>query len=227
MDTENQAQLPSQDSNTNPLRTKETGWRDVEAGDANQPIPDNAGPDDWTIELRYLPIADYGHAFLALRDRNGNVQRELHALSRSRNATNELLAFGPDGSRLSGVQTDRPLFDGPGDSSRTKLISNVYSGSHDDAQAKWQSALQAAAQMNSKDLDYKSFDLSYPMGTNGGQIQNSNSGNYTFGKFAHLDLATELRNKGMERTFPGFGRDLLDPTYQPYVAPEFPPKNNR
>lgn len=174
----------------------------------------------------YLPIAGYGHAFLVLRDRNDDLQRELHALSRSRN-TGKLLTFGADGSRLSGVQTDRPYFDAPGEPPRTKLISKVYSGSYDNVQGKWQSAVQAAAQMNSKDFDYKSVDPSYPMGTDGGQIQNSNSGNYPFGKFAHLDLGTELRNRGMERTFPGFGRDLLDPTYRPYVAPEFPPKNNR
>ncbi len=70
-------------------------------------------PNDWHIEMRYLPIAHRGHAFLALVDPNGNVQRELHGLARSRN-TDNLVALGMDGAHLVGVQSPRPLFDEPG-----------------------------------------------------------------------------------------------------------------
>ena len=70
-------------------------------------------PNDWHIEMRYLPIAHRCHAFLALVDPNGNVQRELHGLARSRN-TDNLVALGMDGAHLVGVQSPRPLFDEPG-----------------------------------------------------------------------------------------------------------------
>ncbi len=73
--------------------------------------------------------------------------------------------------------------------------------------------------MNAKNLDYKAHDISYELGTDGGQIQNSNSANFSFGKPMHLDLSTAIRNKGLERVLPGWARDVLDPTYQPYVAP--------
>ena len=71
-------------------------------------------------------------------------------------------------------------------------------------------------------MDYKAYDPAYALRTEGGEIQNSNSANFTFGKPMHLDLSTELRNNGIYRMFPGFGRDLNDPTYKPYVAPTFP-----
>src|SRR5476651_2484686 len=50
-------------------------------------------PNDWHIEMRYLPLAHRGHAFLALVDPKGKVQREMHGLARSRN-TGELVALG-------------------------------------------------------------------------------------------------------------------------------------
>jgi hypothetical protein len=34
-----------------------------------------------------------------------------------------------------------------------------------------------------------------------------------------LDADAALRQRGMEQVFPGWGRDLLDPRYKPYVAP--------
>jgi len=130
------------------------------------------------------------------------------------------MTVGIDGSQLVGVQppSDR-YFRG-----RTHLVSTVYSGPFDDVvRGKWRSGVQAAADMNQKNLDYKADDLTYEAGGDGGEIQNSNSANFTYGKTMHLDLGSELRNKGIYRLFPGWGRDLLDPTYRPYVAPPFPP----
>ena len=176
-------------------------------------------PNDWPIEMRYLPIAHRGHAYLALIDPSGKVQRELHGLARSRSADN-LVALGMDGAHLVGVQSPRPLFDPTEGPPRTISLGTVYSGSYDDTvRGKWRTGLQAAVDMNAKNLDYKAHDVSYELGTNGGQIQNSNSANFTFGKPMHLDLSTAIRNKGLERVFPGWGRDVLDQSYQPYVAP--------
>ena len=231
MDTENQTSptpLAGRSQDMTSFRTPSGDYRDVEPEDANRPVPEQPGPNSWSIEMRYLPLAGYGHAFLVVRDPAGKIQRELHGHSRSRNNPGELLPLGSDGSRLSGVQTDRPYFDSPDGPPTTKLISTVYSGPYDDVVlGKWRSGLQAAADMNGKNLDYKSMDPGYLFGGDGGQIQNSNSGNYTFGKFMHLDLDSTLRNAGLHRTFPGWGRDLLDPTYRPYVAPPTFPTDNR
>lgn len=196
--------------------------RNVAMGDLGELPADAAGPNDWRIELRYLPVAHRAHAFLSLVDRSNNVQRELHGLSRSRN-TNELIAMGSDGSNLVAVQpkSDRHF------RGRTIPISTVYSGSYDDVIDKWRSGLQAAIEMNQKNLDYKADDITYELGGSGGEIQNSNSANYSIGKAMHLDLASEIRGRGLERKFPGFGRDILDPAYKPYVTPQFPPNENR
>lgn len=37
-----------------------------------------------------------------------------------------------------------------------------------------------------------------------------------------LDLDSAARDAGIERKFPGSGRDILDPAYDRYVAPQFP-----
>jgi hypothetical protein len=176
-------------------------------------------PGDWHIEMRYLPIVHRGHAFLALVDPDGKVQRELHGLARSRN-TGRLVALGMDGAHLVGVQSPRPLFDADDKPLNTVSLGTVYTGSYDDAvRGKWRIGLQAGVDLNAKNLDYKAHDVSYEFGTNGGEIQNSNSANFTFGKPMHLDLSTAIRDKDLERTFPGWGKDVLDPTYRPYVAP--------
>jgi hypothetical protein len=179
-------------------------------------------PGNWRIELHYLPIADRGHAFLKLVDPNGNTVRELHGLSRSRN-DGHLMAVGTDGSYLVGVQPrSDQYFQG-----RTTPISTVANGSYSDVvRGKWRSGLQAAADMNAKNFDYKGYDPAYMLGGDGGQIQNSNLANYVFGKQMHLDFDSAIRGAGLDRTFPGRGRDLLDPTYKPYVAPPLFPPNN-
>jgi hypothetical protein len=197
------------------------GPSNVEQKDLDQ-LPKER-PGDWHIEM-HLPIADRGHAFLRLVDLSGDVQRELHGLARSRN-TGQLVAMGRDGAHLVGVQSPGPYFDDPSQPARTIPITRVYSGDYDDVvRGKWRTGLQAAVDMNRKNLDYKGDDLSYEGGTNGGEIQNSNSANFSFGKPMHLDLSTAIRNKGLDRVFPGWGRDVFDPTYRPYVAPPmFPP----
>jgi hypothetical protein len=181
-------------------------------------------PGNWRIELHYLPIADRGHAFLKLVDPSGNTVRELHGLSRSR-IDGHLMPIGTDGSYLLGVQPQKNFMGGA-----TKFISTVANGSYGDVvRGKWRSGLQAAEEMNAKNYDYKGYDPSYGLGGEGGQIQNSNSANYTFGKFMHLDLEPAIRGAGLERTLPGRGRDLLDPDYsldRRYVAPPLFPPNN-
>jgi len=73
----------------------------------------------------------------------------------------------------------------------------------------WSRGAQAGAAINAKKFDYKAHDLSYELGTNGGQIQNSNSVAFTLGKAMGLDLSRALQDKGMTRTFSGWDRDLL------------------
>ena len=78
-----------------------------------------------------------------------------------------------------------------------------------------------------RNFDYKADDLSYEiLGGKGGQIQNSNSAAYTYGKAMgpDIDLDSAVRDAGIERRLPGWGRDILDPKYDRYVAPPiFPP----
>lgn len=83
----------------------------------------------------------------------------------------------------------------------------------------WERGAQAGIGIDDKKFDYKSHDPSYELGTDGGQIQNSNSVAFTLGKVMGLDLDRVLREKGMTRTFSGWGRDLLDSKYERYVAP--------
>lgn len=188
----------------------------TDRNDAEIMYPNQQG--GWRIELRYLPIAHRGHAFLALVNDRGEVERELHGLARSRNPskdelrTGEAVKMGMDGSELF-------VADGKGKRMDGKVIAAVASGSPEELQRIWSRGASARAAINSRNFDYKAHDLSYELGTDGGQIQNSNSVAFTLGKAMGLDLDRALRDAGMTRTFSGWGRDLLNPKYERYVAP--------
>ncbi len=168
----------------------------------------------WRIELRYLPILHRGHAFLALVDPNGRSQRQLHGLSESRN-TAEIQAFGQDGSKLE-AGSDHEFRIGE----QTPKIADVAHGSYDEVvRGKWARGLRAANEITDRDFDYKGHDPSYELGSDGGQIQNSNSVAYTLGRAMGLDLDGAIRDAGMERRFSGWNRNLLDTDYRRYVAP--------
>lgn len=180
----------------------------TDRNDAETMYPNQGG---WRIELRYKSIAHRGHAFLALVNDQGEVERELHGLSRSRN-TGEQVAMGMDGSELF-------VADGAGQRMDGKVIATVASGSPEELWRLWSRGARAGAAVNTRNYDYKAHDPSYELGTDGGQIQNSNFVAFTLGKAMGLDLDRVLKEKGMTRTFSGWGRDLLDPKYERYVAP--------
>jgi hypothetical protein len=145
---------------------------------------------------------------------------QLHGLPKSKN-TGKILTMGSDdSSTLAGV-SDRSM-----SPAETRKIADVAVGNYEDVvRGKWARGLKVADAINSRNLDYKADDGSYELlGSNGGQIQNSNSAAYPYGKGMDLDLDGALKDAGIERRFPGWGRDLLDPSYKPYVAPPtFPP----
>lgn len=174
--------------------------------------PNQQTTKDWKIELRYLPIAHRGHAFLALVDQDGKVVHELHGLAKSKH-TGELMDMGMDDADLVATQ-DRRM-----DEKKTKPISIAASGSREEMERLWARGATTAEAINGQKFDYKAHDLSYELGTDGGQIQNSNSVAFTLGKAMGLDLSRALQEKGMTRTFSGWDRDLLDPKYKRYVAP--------
>lgn len=180
--------------------------------------PPNGLPADlhgaWRIELRYLPIGPRGHAFLTLVDPEGNDAGQLHGLAVSRN-TGKVVPLGVDGAKLQAFK-DREM---PRD--KTVKVGDLAAGTYDEiVRGKWAKGLQAADEINKRDFDYKGDDLSYEiLGGNGGQIQNSNSVAHTLGKAMDLDLNSTARDAGVERKFPGSGRDILDPNYDRYVAP--------
>ncbi len=173
--------------------------------------PNQQATKDWKIELKYLPIAHRGHAFLALVDHDGKVVRELHGLARSKH-TGQITEMGMDGSDLVAKDYKGPRYGG-------KSISTVGSGSREKMERLWTRGATTAEAINGQKFDYKAHDPSYELGTDGGEIQNSNSVAFTLGKAMGLDLSRALRDEGMTRTFSGWDRDLLDPKYRRYVAP--------
>lgn len=185
------------------------------------PSQTGAAPGTARIELHYLPIAHRGHAFLRFVDSNGETMGELHGLGQSKN-TGKIMRMGMDGADLVVRHEDGKRFP----ATNTQLIAAVASGSDDKMAKLWAQGQQAADEINSRKFDYKASDLSYEAGTDGGQIQNSNSVAFTLGHAMNLDLDGAVRAAGMARRFPGWARDLLDPKYDRYVAPpDFPVTN--
>ncbi|MDP1753156.1 MAG: hypothetical protein Q8L22_27185 [Reyranella sp.] len=183
------------------------------------PAQNRDAPGTARIELHYLPIAHRGHAFLRFVDSSGKTVGELHGLGQSKN-TGKIMEMGMDGADLVVEHNDKERFDG------TQPISTVASGSDDKMAKLWARGQKAADDINSKKFDYKTSDLSYEAGTDGGQIQNSNSVAFTLGRAMNLDLDGAVRAAGVARRFPGWARDLLDPRYDRYVAPpDFPVTN--
>ncbi len=178
----------------------------------------DSAPGSWRIELKYLPIAHRGHAFLALVDDNGDVVRELHGLAQSKH-TGKVVEMGMDGSDLVAQGNEKSRFGG-------RKISEVGSGSREEMEKMWDRGAQAAEAINGQKFDYKAHDPAYELGTEGGEIQNSNSVAFTLGKAMGLDLSAALEAKGMTRTFSGWDRDLLDPRYKRYAAPPMFPVTN-
>lgn len=171
--------------------------------------PNPQATKDWKIELRYSPIFHRGHAFLALVDDRGETARELHGLARSKH-TGQLVPMGMDDADLEVEDYERkPGADRGRLNGKISDIATVASGSKDEMEKTWSRGAQAGAAINAKKFDYKAHDLSYELGTNGGQIQNSNSVAFTLGKAMGLDLSRALQDKGMTRTFSGWDRDLL------------------
>lgn len=172
----------------------------------------------WRIELKSHPILHRGHAFLALVDGNDRIVGELHGLSHSKH-TGEPMMAGMDGPDLRGVAT------GPGEGSpiggNKVLLGELRAGSKDEIERIWAKGVAAASAITETKFDYKAHDPSYELGTDGGQIQNSNSVAYTvtkaMGLAADADRVLQGQNEG--RRFSGWNRDLLDPKYKRYVAP--------
>lgn len=175
---------------------------------------------NWRIELRYKPIAHRGHAFLALVDKDNKTVSELHGLSFSRH-TGKQMMVGMDGDNLEGrVSSGTSPMGG-----EKRLVGEVFSGSKEEAEQFWAKGTSAVKAINEKKFNYKAHDPSFELGTDGGQIQNSNAYVYTVGKDMGFDLDRVIENAKTDdpdisaRRFPGWGRDLLDPRYERYVAP--------
>lgn len=168
---------------------------------------------DWQIELRQRPIGHRGHAFLALVHK-GEIVSELHGFGHSRH-TERRQMLATDGAHLQGTES---FPDTLGD---TKSIGVVKAGSKGEIEKIWAKGAAAASAITKGDFDYKAHDPSYELGTDGGQIQNSNSVAYTIAKAMGVEAAADrvLQEQDESRRFSGWKRDLLDPKYKRYVAP--------
>lgn len=168
---------------------------------------------DWKIELRQKPIAHRGHAFLALVHK-GEVVSELHGFGHSRH-TDEQQMLATDGAHLRGTESH------PDTLRDTKSIGVVKAGSKEEIGKLWAKGASAASAITQGNFDYKAHDPSYELGTDGGQIQNSNSVAYTVAKAMGLAAEADrlLQEQNESRRFSGWNRDLLDPKYKRYAAP--------
>jgi len=87
---------------------------------------------------------------------------------------------GMDGADLRGVPT------GPGEPSpiggEKILLGELRRGSKEEIERIWANGVAAANAITENRFDYKAHDPSYEAGTDGGQIQNSNSVAYTISK---------------------------------------------
>jgi hypothetical protein len=187
----------------------------------------------WRIELRHYPIGHRSHALLTLVDPSGDVRGELHGLAFSRSGRVRLpdepepsMAMGIDGSRLGGR-----AFRGKSDmGAKSEKVGDVAYGAYDDiVRGKWARGQQTADEIDRRNFDYKGDDISYEtIGGKGGQIQNSNSAAYTYGKAMDLDLDSIVKDAGIERRLPGWGRNILGQGYDRYIAPpQFPTENRQ
>lgn len=189
-------------------------------GEEQNPTPGTA-----RIELWYWPIAYHGHAFLRLINEGGQIE-ELHGYPASRNADARPTPDGKpergvvDGSRLI-VWHEAHTSANESKYENSRRVAAVASGSANEIAKIWQRGIEATTAINNdvKTFDYKAFDPSFLGGGAGGQIQNSNSAIYTLGRAMKLDLDRPIKDRGIERKLPGWGRDLLDPKYDRYVAP--------
>jgi hypothetical protein len=152
---------------------------------------------DWKIELRHQPIAHRGHAFLALVHK-GQIVSELHGFGHSRHTGDQqTLAF--DGAHLQGTESR------PNRLRDTKSIGVVKAGSQEEIEKIWAKGAAAASAITEGNFDYKAHDPSYELGTNGGQIENSNSVAYTVAKAMGLaaDADRVLQEQNESRRFSG------------------------
>lgn len=190
----------------------------------------NPSPGTARIELWYWPVAYHGHAFLKLIKPDGTSE-ELHGYPASRNPSIESANKKKpdrsisDGSRL--IVRHEDLKSDPSDYEDSRRVAIVASGSSSEIATTWQRGMAAMDAINSdKTIDYKAFDPSFLAGGSGGQIQNSNSAIYTLSRAMKVNVDGPVRDAGIERKLPGWGRDLFDPKYERYVAPPvFPVKD--
>jgi hypothetical protein len=135
------------------------------------------------------------------------------------------MSVGVDGSHLRGAHRAGQSQMGVD----SEKVGDVAYGNYEDiVKGKWARGQQIANEITRGNFDYKSDDPSYEIGVgNGGQIQNSNSAAYTYGKGMGLDLDSAVRDAGVERRLPGWGRNIHDKGYDRYVAPPQFPIDNR
>lgn len=173
---------------------------------------------DWQIVLMKHPILHRGHAFIALVH-GKEVVSELHGFGHSKN-TGDRQTLATDGADLRGEETRTDL--------GTESLGILKTGSREEIEKIWAKGAAAASAITEGKFDYKAHDPSYELGTDGGQIQNSNSVAYTIAKAMGVEADADrvLQERDESRRFSGWKRDLLDPKYERYVAPPaFPVRN--
>ena len=135
------------------------------------------------------------------------------------------MAIGIDGSRLGGYLISGKSKMG----AKSEKVGDAAYGTYDDiVRGKWARGQQTADEIDRRNFDYKGDDISYEtIGGKGGQIQNSNSAAYTYGKAMDLDLDSIVKDAGIERRLPGWGRNILSQGYDRIRAAHFQLRTGR
>lgn len=167
----------------------------------------SATPDDWRIDLKYLPVGYHGRSFLALVDPDGMTVNELHGL---RDAKDAYDASGP-AARLSVAHdtiddTNPPRFDDKKDA--VSHIATIASGSENEMARLWSLGRQAGTAIDQRALDHDAYDK--PDGGGANHVHVGNAVTYTLAKAMGLDVPGAIEAIGMPQKFPGHDRDLLE-----------------
>ncbi len=165
-----------------------------------------ATPDDWRIDLKYLPVGYHGRSFLALVDPDGMTANELHGLRDVKDA-DDASGVAPFSVVHDTIDdTNPPRFDEKKDGVRH--IATIASGAKNEMAQLWGLGRQAGTAIDPRALA-DADDT--PDGGGANHVLAGNAVTHTLAKAMGFDVTDAIKATGMHQKFPGHDRDLLEP----------------